>query len=168
DDQGAIDMWGDPSHRGNVFCHNVFRDIGNPAKHYDIGAAAIRLDDLISGVFIHHNVFINSSLGVFGAIQIHGGTDNVIRENLFRDCATGVSFQPRGEAGWRRSLNEPEVANWLHKTVDIEKPPYSERYPELKNLYENHDANRVQLNRFENCAQRFRGAPVTTEFIWND
>ena len=32
DDQGAVDMWGDPTYRGNKFIHNVFRDIGRGGR----------------------------------------------------------------------------------------------------------------------------------------
>ncbi len=31
DDQGAIDMWGDPTYRGNIFRYNYIHDVGPDA-----------------------------------------------------------------------------------------------------------------------------------------
>ena len=168
DDQGAIDLWGNPSYRGNKFFRNIFRDIGG-ANNFECGAAAIRLDDAICGAWIYENLFINASKGNFGAVQIHGGKDNIVYENKFVDCAIGVSFSPWGAERWRKTLTEnEEILDKIYKQVDITKPPYTTRYPELKTLLDNADANNIFMNRFENCGKRFFNAPPNTKFIWNE
>jgi hypothetical protein len=56
DDQGAVDMWGNPTFRGNVFRWNYFHHIGpwkNALTEPALGQAGIRLDDAISGVLIY-------------------------------------------------------------------------------------------------------------------
>ena len=60
DDQGGVDMWGDPAFRGNIFRCNYWHHIGNwrhPNEGPDCGQAGIRLDDAISGVLIYGNIF---------------------------------------------------------------------------------------------------------------
>ena len=91
DDQGGVDMWGDPTFRGNIFRCNYWHHIGNwrhPNEGPDCGQAGIRLDDAISGVLIYGNIFYRASSGKagFGGVQIHGGKDNIFDNNLFVDC----------------------------------------------------------------------------------
>ena len=82
-------------------------------------------------MLIYGNVFYRCSGGHgFGGVQIHGGKDNIVDNNLFVDCRTAISFSP-----WPEALEgvppAAEVVQWLHRQVEIDQPPYSTRYPEL-------------------------------------
>jgi hypothetical protein len=155
DDQGGVDMFGNPTFRGNVFRYNYWHHIGgDPAagEAPDCGRAGIRLDDAISGVVIHGNVFYRCSAGRlgFGAVQIHGGKDNHVDNNVFVDCMAAISFSPWDETRWRQftaaSLASPE----------IDKDLYLARYPELARLAEDHDVNTISRSLVFRCGEFLR------------
>ncbi len=148
DDQGGIDMWGNPTYRGNVFRWNAWRHIGH---EFAVGQAGIRLDDAISGTLIYGNVFYRTGGGHFGGVQIHGGKDNIVDNNIFIECPYAVSFSPWGEKRWLETLDRPDFQRRIRQEVDIGRPPYSDRYPELANLREGADANRIWRNVVVNC-----------------
>lgn len=163
DDQGAIDMWGDPTYRGNIFRYNYIHDIGpyNTDKiNPKYGRAGIRFDDAISGNLVYSNVFENASNGTFGAIQIHGGKDNKIWNNLFRNCDIGISFSP-----W-------EFDKWMHynsKTLEFfekHKSAYIEKYPELTYINEDMNKNIIVENIFIKSKKTTRNKPK--EVIYED
>ena len=152
DDQGGADMFGNPTFRGNVYRYNYWHHIGNwqdPAAGPGCGHAGIRLDDAISGTLVYGNVFYRASAGRlgFGGVQIHGGKDNVVDNNVFIDCMAAVSFSPWGEARWKqftaKSLDSQE----------IDKSLYLARYPELARLAEDHDVNTVSRNLVVRCGK---------------
>jgi hypothetical protein len=162
DDQGGADMFGTPTFRGNVYRFNYWHHIGNwrgtgeQGKH---GQAGIRLDDAICGTLIFGNIFERCSGGKhgFGGVQIHGGKDNVIENNLFIDCAAAVSFSAWSESRWREfvkdALDKPDVDHAL----------YLKRYPELTRLVENPNANVVRSNLAVRCGELLRRAPRSVE-----
>lgn len=161
DDQGAIDMWGDPTYRGNVFRYNYIHDIGPQikdkinAKH---GRAGIRFDDAISGNLVYSNVFKNASEGTFGAIQIHGGKENRIWNNLFVDCNIGISFSPWKDYKWM---------HYNRKTLDFfekNKALYVARYPELLRINEDMNRNVIEDNIFIKSKKITRNKPKQTIF----
>ena len=145
DDQGAVDMWGDPTFRGNRFLDNYFHDVGsawNSGTEVKLGQAGIRLDDAISGVRIAGNRFERCGGGGagFGAVQIHGGKDNLVESNLFIRCASAVSFSAWGAARWTNF-----VAGRLAQS-DVDATLYPARYPALVNLLADANRNEVRDN----------------------
>ena len=97
DDQGGLDMWGNPLYRGVVIRWNRWSDIRGGTQ---CGAAGVRLDDMISGVAIYGNIFERCGDALFGGIQVHGGKENLIDGNLFLDCPAGISFSRWGQQRW--------------------------------------------------------------------
>ncbi|MGJ8685170.1 MAG: right-handed parallel beta-helix repeat-containing protein [Nonlabens sp.] len=163
DDQGAIDMWGDPTYRGNIFRYNYIHDIGPynqdkiDSKH---GRAGIRFDDAISGNQVYSNVFKNASHGTFGAIQIHGGKDNDIYNNLFRECEIGISFTP-----WTYD-------KWMYynkKTLEFfeqNKSLYISQYPNLQRMNDDMNKNTIENNIFIRSKKVTKNKP--REVIFED
>lgn len=149
DDQGGLDMWFNPSYRGVVIRYNFFHHMGDGTDR--LMRAGVRLDDAISGVVIFGNVFWKASEGIFGAVQIHGGKENIVENNLFVDCKYAISFSPWGEERWLRFIESPEVVRALHQDVDIRKPPYSTRYPALAHLADRPDVNFIWRNVAVRC-----------------
>jgi len=139
DDQGAIDVWGNPLLRGNIIRWNFFHDIGIPNLHM---AAGVRLDDAISGFSIYENLFLRSSNNHFGGIQIHGGKDNFIEGNIFADCHAAISQSAWGDKRWQEAIQSPEHPMYkaLH-TTDWQSEFWQNRYPAIKNLLTNPDIN---------------------------
>jgi hypothetical protein len=158
DDQGGIDMWGNPTYRGNEFRFNYWHHIGNWQATGDqpkCGQCAIRLDDAICGTYIHGNIFERCSAGKlgFGGVQIHGGKDNRVEDNLFVDCMAMVSCSPWDAKRWQEfvkpALDSPEIDRGL----------YLQKYPELARLMEDANLNHVRNNRTLRCEELCRRAP---------
>ncbi len=143
DDQGGLDMWGDPTYRGNVIRFNRWERIGGGIG--PTGQGGVRLDDAISGTLIYGNRFIDCARGLFGGVQLHGGKDNVIDNNSFERCVAGISLSPWGPDHWRQFLTEGDGAKRL-KAVDITRPPYSTRYPDLARLLDAPNRHHIWRN----------------------
>lgn len=152
DDQGGLDMFANPGYRGVILRYNYWHDMGTPYPT-PCGQAGVRLDDAISGVWIYGNVFQRCSNTAFGAIQLHGGKDDVIVNNLFADCRFAISFSGWGADRWKQYLDSEGVRQLLHVEVEISKPPYSTRYPDLARLYESEGVHRVWRNVAFNCGE---------------
>ncbi len=167
DDQGAVDMWGDPSYRGVVFRGNVFRDIGADGEA-PCGRGGIRLDDGICGVAIIGNLFERASVGGFGGVQIHGGNANVVADNVFRDCRYGVSFSPWPTERWRNFLRSDEVRAKLYERVDVRSEIYRKRYPALAWMEADDNVNYVLRNIFAGGEQMFVHCPAAVETFGNE
>ena len=161
DDQGGIDMWCDPSYRGVVIRHNRWRDIGG-GDHAPCGQAGIRFDDAISGMLVYGNLFERTSTGNFGGVQIHGGHNNIIDDNVFIDCNYGISFSPWGQKRWTAFLAEDRIKRLMFTDVNIRTLPYTRRYPELTELGTKPDINSIWRSTFINCPTPFYKKPTGT------
>ena len=155
DDQGGADMWGSATYRGNIYRYNYWHHIGpqgESLEDVECGRAGIRLDDKISGTRLYGNIFYRASAGKagFGGVQVHGGKDNLIDNNVFLQCMAAISFSTWGEERWRTSI-ENEL-----KEKDIDPGLYLQRYPELKELADYHDRNYVRQNLILNCSEFIR------------
>jgi parallel beta-helix repeat protein len=142
DDQGGIDMFGNPLYRGVVIRWNRWSDIRGGTH---CGAAAIRLDDMISGTAVFGNIFERCGAVLFGAVQIHGGKNNLVDANVFIDCFAGLSFSRWGSARWQNAV-EPFL-----KQAATE--PYPTRYPGVAQLQSGNDVNYLCRNLLVNCPQ---------------
>lgn len=153
DDQGAMELFGNPTYRGVVFRFNRFRDIGKrgtePWVH---GQAALRFDDAISGMLVYGNLFVRASSGNFGAVQINGGRDNLIDNNLFVDCARGLTggWYPDNPV-WRSLRQGRAPAEFFTNEL------YRVRYPELVQMLEPGAVNRAWRNLFYRCGSLVGG-----------
>src|SRR5690606_7609790 len=148
DDQGGLDMFYNPAYRGNIIRYNRWSDIRGGTVH---GAAGVRLDDMISGVLIHGNIFERCGALHFGGVQIHGGKDNVVTNNLFYDCFAAISFSPWGEKRWTDQLESAVIRKKIFEDVDIRSELYQSRYPELSQLAVNPDVNTLKNNLIVDC-----------------
>ncbi|HRZ17838.1 MAG TPA: right-handed parallel beta-helix repeat-containing protein, partial [Candidatus Hydrogenedentes bacterium] len=159
DDQGGADMWGDPTFLGNVYRHNYWHHLGNwrrdAAAELGCGQAGIRLDDAISGVLIEGNIFHKASAGKtgFGGVQIHGGKDNLLLNNVFSDCEAAVSFSPWGEERWREFIT-PRI-----DSDAIDPALYAGRYPVYSGLWDNANRNHLKGNIALHCGKLTLRAP---------
>ncbi|GIX02994.1 MAG: hypothetical protein KatS3mg112_1931 [Thermogutta sp.] len=150
DDQSGIDMFGNPVSRGNVLRWNFWHHIGS--GHNVAGQAGIRLDDMISGVVVYGNVFYRSAGGRFGGLQIHGGKDNWVDNNLFINCKAAISFSPWSQSRWVESVQR-WLENARRRGLDVTKPPLSTRYPELLDLESNPNRNFILRSLVVNCGE---------------
>jgi hypothetical protein len=154
DDQGGIDIYYNPSYRGIMIRYNRWSDIKGGTRH---GAAGVRLDDMISGVTISGNIFERCGAHSFGGVQIHGGKDNLVENNLFFKCTAAVSFSRWSEERWLSELEKPVMQKKLYEDVDIGSALYQQRYPELKNIRTGININQVKNNLLVDCDRLFIG-----------
>lgn len=166
DDQGGADMFGNPTYRGNIYRFNYWHDIGNwrdTGPHPKCGQAGIRLDDAICGTLIYANVFEHCSHGNtgFGGVQIHGGKDNIVDNNLFIDCAAAISFSPWAQDRWRKYVEEALNSDQIDRAL------YLQRYPALASLADNPNRNLVCRNLLVRGDELLRHAPKNLQELEN-
>lgn len=128
-DVGAFYMGRNWTQRGNIVRYNFFHDLSGPGANY---VNAVYLDDFTSGTIVHGNIFLRCATGV----EIGGGRDNEISNNIFIENNLGISLDARG-INWAKYFFEGKDSA-LFKGMDAmnyTQPPYSLRYPELLTLY---------------------------------
>ena len=149
DDQSGIDMWNNPSYQGNIMRYNFWHHIGS--GHTIAGQSGIRLDDAICNVLMYSNIFLCAADGHFGAIQIHGGKDNVADNNLFVACQAAASFSTWSDERWQEMFTRADMKKRLYEDIDIDQPPYSTKYPWLKDLRKHNGQNFFWRNLLVRC-----------------
>ncbi len=142
DDCGAFYMGRNPSERGTIIRNNYWHDIGSKLTH---GSCAIYFDDGSGGQIVTGNVFYNAAGGNFGAVFIHGGHDNTVTNNIFIDCKRAIGAVPWDDKRWWDYVAAPLWQERLLKEVDITKPPYTTKYPDLVGFMEPNDRPRLNL-----------------------
>lgn len=127
-DAGAMHTGRDYTWRGNVFRYNYWHHMQGPGLH---GATSYYLDDFASGFVLYGNLFYKAGR----AVQIGGGRDNTVANNLFIECAPAIHLDARG-LGWASNYFDGRYP-WLFERfaeLDATNPPYSTRYPALRTL----------------------------------
>lgn len=159
DDMGAFYMGRDPSEFGNTLRYNFFHHIGRtPQTHR---TWCIYYDDMACGNQAIGNVFYNA--GKSAAFLVGGGKYNVTRNNIFINSGNCVQMGNRGQ-GWAKN-NLDKGGLFEQRTleaVDITKPPYSERYPQLANYWNDNPAlpaNPIEQNLLVNCGKVTNARP---------
>jgi len=141
-DAGAFYMGRDFTERGNVVRYNYFHDLGNASM-----VQAVYLDDCSSGTTVFGNLFCRAGR----AVQIGGGRDNTIENNIFVDCNPAVQVDARGLT-WAKFWFDGSDNTLIDRlrAMDYDKPPYSVHYPELARILEDEPAvpkgNRIVRN----------------------
>ena len=161
--RGAVELAGDPTYRGVQIRFNYWRDMGGPERKTP--CCALLLDEGVSGVSVYGNRFERSSTGGFGALQIRGGQNSQVDNNLFMGGEIGVGLTPWGVTRWARYLASPEVQKMMTGDLNFRAPPYSTRYPELADLdtLQNVDVNGVSRNLFIGVGSPLGGSAGTLE-----
>jgi hypothetical protein len=133
-DAGAIHTGRDYTWQGNIIRYNYWHDLQGPGLH---GVTAVYLDDFSSGYEIHGNVFYRAGR----AVQLGGGRDNTVTNNLFVECDPAIHLDARG-LGWARNYFNGEFT-WLadrFREMRGDQPPYADRYPRLKTIMQDEPA----------------------------
>jgi hypothetical protein len=161
DDQGGVDMWGNPTFRGNIFRYNRFRSVGKTgSEHAAHGQAAIRFDDTISGQLVYGNILYRSSNGNFGAVQMNSGRDNLFDNNLFIDNRHAIS------GGWSPGNQHWKLTQEGKKAGAYTTPLYLERYPAIATMFDRNGQNMFWRNVFWQCGTIAR-RPANLEMFEN-
>lgn len=150
DDCGAFYMGRNPSERGSVLRYNFWHHIGSARRH---GSCAVYFDDGAGGQIVFGNVFYRAAGGSFGAVFSHGGHDNMVRNCIFIECPLALGSAPWPDKMWKEWLTGSLWQKALREDVDITKPSYLDRYPDLKGFLDfsgeprrNHATGNVVVN----------------------
>ncbi|VGO15134.1 hypothetical protein PDESU_03715 [Pontiella desulfatans] len=150
EDMGAFYIGRNPSDMGNRVVGNYFHDICADEHRRITG---VYLDDGTGGTLVASNIFYKVGSPRFGAAYVHFGHRNTIQQNVFIDCPAPVKFilsTPRWETRRKSALWEKR----LFEDIDINAPPYSERYPLLDGFLDVASrTNTVSGNIFVNCEE---------------
>ena len=151
EDQGAMEMFGNPSYRGDIFRYNLYSNIGYNFTGPPTGAgiAGIRLDDGICGIQVYGNVFHNSSRA-FGGINFNGGRDNIIDNNIFTECEVGISGTYHADNRIWATFDKGEL-----KERFIKNDLYYAKYPDMRHVLKEPVDNFVWRALFWNCGKTF-------------
>ena len=133
-DSGAFYMGRDWTMRGNVVRFNYFHDLVNETgvkgEYHDV--MAVYLDDTAAGTVVFGNVCVRAG----HAVEVGGGRDVVVANNIFVDCLPAVSLDARG-LGWAAKSLAPGGDWGMEKrlaAVPYDGPLYSARYPHLADV----------------------------------
>lgn len=151
EDQGGMEMFGNPSYRGDIFRYNLYSNIGYNFTGPPTGAgiAGIRLDDGICGIQVYGNIFHNTSRS-FGGINFNGGRDNIIDNNLFTECQVGISGTYHADNKIWAAFDKGEP-----KERFIKNGLYYSKYPDLGHVLKEPVDNFVWRAIFWNCGRTF-------------
>ena len=131
-DAGAIYSGRNWTMRGTVIRYNYMHDVDG-FEHK--GCVGVYLDDMYCGTKIESNVFYKVTMAAF----IGGGRDCTIVNNVFVDCNPAIHIDARA-MNWAHYHGDMWVQEAKEKgtlqEIAYNKPPYSERYPELVNIIE--------------------------------
>ncbi len=121
DDMGAFYMGRDPTERGTIIRYNYWHDLA-PAH----ATHCLYFDD--SGgdsAQVYGNIFRKA--GSLSTVNINGGSDIVVTNNVFIECKKPIRMGHGGNE-WRTKQGRFEA---LIKNTSCDKTPWRERYPEL-------------------------------------
>ncbi len=129
-DAGAIYAGRDWTMRGHVIRYNYLHDITGFEGR---GCVGVYLDDMFSSADIVGNVFHRVTRAAF----LGGGRDCSIVNNVFVDCEPALHVDGRA-LGWAHYHADEWIAEASEKGtlkgIAYDRPPYSERYPELPGI----------------------------------
>jgi len=126
-DVGAFYMGRDWSECGNVLRYNFFHH----TQGVGMGSMAVYLDDCASSTTIFGNIFYQCTR----AVLIGGGRNNRVENNIFIKCEPAIHLDGRGldmSPVWQSMVHETMKTRL--DAVDHLNPPYSTRYPDLRQL----------------------------------
>lgn len=145
-DLGCFYTTGGWTSRGNIVRYNMV--------HHSMNANSFYVDDGDCGDTFFGNIAYKTESGGF----IGGGSDHTFRNNIMVECTRAMHVDARGVP--RKYTADDKRLREDLESVPYTQPPWSEKYPELVNILENHPEmpHRVVIedNLFVRCATPIR------------
>ena len=153
-DAGALHTGRDWTWQGNVIRSNYWHHLKGPGLH---GVVGVYLDDFASGFTVVGNVFYQAGR----AIQIGGGRDNLVANNLIIACDPAALHDDARGLGWASNYFDGQYP-WMFdrfRELNADQPPYTTRYPQLATILRDEPAvpkgNRFLRNISWGCTRWF-------------
>lgn len=139
-DAGVITVGRCWSEYGNVIEYNFVHNFGDETLGKMYSTNGVFMDDLHSGNIIRNNIIMPGAKLNTAGVKIGGGRDNTVTGNTVIDANNGIIGEDR------TSNHEPgnifnDAAYQSLTQVPYDKPPYSTRYPTMKEIYSDIEAN---------------------------
>ncbi|XP_052086585.1 uncharacterized protein LOC127723909 [Mytilus californianus] len=148
-DCGAIHSGKDWAARGTVIRYNHIHH--NLQYYYGADVRGVMLDDQFSSVLVEKNVFYNNA----GHLNIGGGRDNIVRDNIFYN-STKFSIQVDGRGSAHK--NDKSLMDILNK-LPYKNKLWASKYPKLVNILNEHPeeprGNQIYKNVFYNPGKQY-------------
>jgi hypothetical protein len=135
-DAGALYMGQSWTQRGNIIRYNYIHDINLGGGATDpSGVVGVYLDDFFSGTTVFGNIFCAVDHG----IEIGGGRDNNVRNNIFAGCTScAIEGDQRGLYWEANLVTNDNSALWTDlNSTPYQVPPWSIQYPALVSIATN-------------------------------
>jgi hypothetical protein len=120
---------------GGFYTNNGWTSYGNVVRHnfihHTAHALGVYLDDADSGDVVEGNLMYRMGTGA----AIGGGHDNVLRNNVAVECPGGFGIDSRGVSR-QYAKDSGMLRDFL--ALNPVSPPWSERFPSLSALLQNH------------------------------
>ncbi|MBE5039707.1 right-handed parallel beta-helix repeat-containing protein [Ructibacterium gallinarum] len=148
----------DYTKQGNQILRNYIHDISKESfDEKDSGRHAIYLDDMTSGAVVKNNVVDGcSSAALFG-----GGWNNLIEDNVFLNCDTGMQFDCRAsitrKATHVASITPPNGETYVNTKASFERIAQSGAEERWREQYP------VLMGKFKDMFQDFSVNPITAD-----
>ena len=125
-DAGAIYTGRNWTTRGNVIRFNFIHHVTGLFE-----VQTIYLDDMASGSVVFGNIFYKTGR----AVNINGGRDNIVENNVAIDCHSTVIHIPSAGTTWLKNMVLPDgILRKRLEEVPYKQPPWSQRYPKLAKI----------------------------------
>lgn len=159
-DNGAVYIGRNPSERGNIIRNNYFSEMGQQG----FKNCAIHLDDFASATLVEGNIFYKASKFDFGDILINGGSDNIIRNNVFIQGSHVLWIENPNMAIPEDLFNSRYGYNGLmgkrmFQDINIESEQWRKMYPDFQPYSEDKIPFVLKGNEF------YRNMIICDEFI---
>ena len=180
-DAGAWYMYGGSgaalSERGQVVRYNYWHDLPYNEtfkKYHCVCHMGVYIDNVNGGVTVYGNLFSRFD-GPNGAV-FFGGSDDIIENNVFHRCFTGINLSDRS---WVYAKAYKSIDAFLTK-MKVNEPPWSVRYPRLTAIKPHTEdltlivrGNVAARNIALDCGKFIYGSTVTMRYArieqnWNE
>ncbi|MBO3672645.1 right-handed parallel beta-helix repeat-containing protein [Acinetobacter soli] len=142
-DAGAIYTGRDFTSRGTIIKNNTISDIF-PFR-FGGSVVGVYLDDQASGITVESNKFTRVQYG----IQIGGGRNNSIQNNIFKNNHISIRYDARGTTWQKAITHEPNGIIMRNlKSMPIQSLIWKKEYPDLANIL-NDDFGQPKYNVIE-------------------
>ena len=131
-DAGAFYNGRDWTQRGSIIRYNYFHHLhGVEGQGGFTDVMAVYMDDWASGTTVFGNVFYKAGR----TVMIGGGRDNLVENNIIIDGSPAIHVDARG-MGWAKYYFDGSDSTLFKRLAAVHpaNPPYSQRYPSLKNI----------------------------------
>jgi len=134
-DAGAVYTGRDWTQCGTIIQYNYIHHLHSDNKNKKTGfdhVMGVYLDDFTSGIKVYGNIFYKAGTNVL----IGGGRNNLVKNNIFIKGNPALHIDARG-IGWAKNnftTQRNSILFQRYSDVQAGNPPYSVKYPFLKNL----------------------------------